>query len=139
MSNPEKMVFTLTKEFKFEAAHQLPLHDGKCARLHGHSWRGRVIVAGEDLQDCGPKAGMLIDYGALSALVQPIVESKLDHYHLNESLGLRSPTSERIAAWLYWELAARIREQVDWTGLRLVAVEIDETCTSSCRFEVIPQ
>ncbi|NES98612.1 MAG: 6-carboxytetrahydropterin synthase QueD, partial [Desertifilum sp. SIO1I2] len=32
------------KEFRFEAAHHLPHHDGKCRRLHGHSWVGRVQV-----------------------------------------------------------------------------------------------
>jgi 6-pyruvoyltetrahydropterin/6-carboxytetrahydropterin synthase len=39
----------LAKEFRFEAAHQLPYHDGKCARLHGHSWHGVVYVAGDTL------------------------------------------------------------------------------------------
>ena len=51
-------MFRLEKEFSFEASHQLPLHDGKCARLHGHSWKGRIIIEGEELATTGPKSGM---------------------------------------------------------------------------------
>jgi 6-pyruvoyltetrahydropterin/6-carboxytetrahydropterin synthase len=37
------------KEVRFEAAHRLPYHDGKCQRLHGHSWIGRVYVTADPL------------------------------------------------------------------------------------------
>ncbi len=36
----------LTKTFHFEAAHHLPGHRGKCARLHGHSYRLEVTLRG---------------------------------------------------------------------------------------------
>ncbi len=42
-----KTEFLLKKTFPFEAAHQLKYHDGKCARLHGHSFKLTVVVAGE--------------------------------------------------------------------------------------------
>lgn len=35
------------KEFRFEAAHRLPRHDGKCRRPHGHSYVLWVEVEGE--------------------------------------------------------------------------------------------
>lgn len=119
--------FTLTKEFRFEAAHRLPLHDGKCQRLHGHSWKGRVIVRSETLVKEGPKSGMVQDYAEISAAVNGWVEGCLDHYYLNETLPLENPTSEEIARWLYSILKPSLP--------LLVAVEIDETCTSSCRYE----
>ena len=39
----------LTKDFTFEAAHRLPMvpADHKCFRMHGHSFRVEVCVAGE--------------------------------------------------------------------------------------------
>jgi 6-pyruvoyltetrahydropterin/6-carboxytetrahydropterin synthase len=41
----EEWIVYKYKEFRFEAAHRLPHHDGKCRRLHGrHSWVGRVYV-----------------------------------------------------------------------------------------------
>jgi 6-pyruvoyltetrahydropterin/6-carboxytetrahydropterin synthase len=124
-------VYTLTKEFKFEAAHVLKNHDGKCARLHGHSWKGRVILQGEHLVGCGPKTNMLVDFGDISAVLKPLVDKFLDHYDLNTTLQCDSPTSEFVAKWVYDKLMQ------DSPSLRLYikAVEIDETCTSSCRYE----
>ena len=121
------MKFTLRKEFTFEAAHKLPHHDGKCQRLHGHSWKMRVVVAGDMLTMNGPKTGMLMDYAEISKIVKPLVESHLDHHYLNETLAIDSPTSEYLACWLYNYFEPMIPG--------LVAVEVDETCTSSCCFQ----
>lgn len=120
-------MYQLTKQFRFEASHQLPFHDGKCQRLHGHSWVGRVIVAGNWLTETGPKRGMLIDYGDLAKAIEPLVGGYLDHWHLNESTKLENPTSENLARWIYDKLKPSIP--------LLVAVEIDETCTCSARYE----
>lgn len=117
-------MFTLKKEFTFEAAHKLPHHDGKCQRLHGHSWRMRVILQGLHLVPQGPKAGMLMDFGDISKTVKPLIEEKLDHYYLNDSTGLENPTSEELARWIFQQLKFNLPQ--------LVAVEVDETCTSSC-------
>lgn len=120
------MTFKLTKTFRFEASHQLPHHDGKCARLHGHSWLGSVVVSGGSLYDEGPKAGMLMDYGDIKAAVEPLVTAHLDHWHLNASTGLANPTSEELARWIFEKL------QPTLPGLH--AVVIEETCTSRCEF-----
>lgn len=127
------MTTTIRKEFRFEAAHQLPFHDGKCARLHGHSWKLTVELEGEVLVLDGPKRGMLADFGEVKSAVQPFVDAYLDHHHLNVSTPLESPTSEAIAAWVFEALETEVLPQ----HLRrlLKAVEIDETCTSKCRVE----
>lgn len=120
-------MFTLSKQFRFEASHQLPAHDGKCARLHGHSWVGWVYVQGPELQQTGPKAGMLIDFGDLKQYLSPLVETFLDHHHLNETTGLANPTSEEVARWIYLQLKPQLPG--------LLAIEIEETCTSRCRYQ----
>ena len=119
-------LFRLKKQFRFEASHQLPKHDGKCQRLHGHSWKGWVTVEDTELCTQGPKAGMLVDYGDISAVLKPIVEDYLDHHHLNETLGLENPTSEEIARWLYNRLKPIL------PGLSSVIIE--ETCSSACEY-----
>lgn len=124
-------MYTLVKEFKFEASHQLMRHDGKCARLHGHSWKGRIIIQGEHLISCGPQANMLMDYSELSKVIQPILDKYLDHYHLNETLHCESPTSEFVARVIFEMI---LTSRPEWIFC-LKAVEIDETCTSSCRYE----
>lgn len=118
--------YTLKKRFTFEAAHFLPQHQGKCRRLHGHSWVGWVEVFGERLQEDGPQSGMVMDYSCIAEAIKPVVEQYLDHHCLNETLPLASPTSEAIAAWVYEQLRAQ--------SLPVSAVTIEETCTSVCTY-----
>lgn len=130
--------WTLEKKFRFEASHQLTRHDGKCARLHGHSWVGRVSVSGTQLISHGPKQGMLMDYADISAIIKPIVEQYLDHWHLNETLIHEGPTSEVVARWVWEKVAA---EFVKLTSseelLDSLTVTIEETCTSKCTYRAI--
>ena len=118
------MSWLLTKEFKFEAAHRLPHHDGKCQRLHGHSWRLVVAVDGRQVHQSGPKRGMVIDYGDIKRVVNPLIEEKLDHHYLNDTLGMENPTSELVAQWLYRTIIKELPS--------LAWVKIMETCTSEC-------
>jgi 6-pyruvoyltetrahydropterin/6-carboxytetrahydropterin synthase len=105
----------------------LPQHDGKCRRLHGHSWVGRVFLQPKNgLVTVGPKSGMVQDFGEVSAVLKPFVDDNLDHWYLNESTKLANPTSEELARWIFERLYPKLP--------LLVAVEILETCTSSCRY-----
>lgn len=117
-------MFRLEKEFRFEASHQLIHHDGKCARLHGHSWVGRIVCEGPDLIQTGSKQGMLMDYGDMKTALEYWVEAFLDHHHLNQTLQMESPTSEAIAQWLFDNLKPALP--------LLTEVIVEETCTSRC-------
>lgn len=119
-------MWTLGKEFTFEASHRLPFHDGKCGRLHGHSWKGIVYISGKNLETEGSSTGMVLDYSDIKKHLSPLIESYLDHYHLNESLQLESPTSEEVARWIY--------KQLEQSGLPILGVQINETCTSRCLY-----
>ncbi len=92
----------LTKTFHFEAAHFLPNHRGKCARLHGHSYKLEVTVRGP-LKDVPGASddGMVMDFEDLSHLVQHAVLERCDHQNLNEGTGIRT-TAENLAHWI-WE------------------------------------
>jgi 6-pyruvoyltetrahydropterin/6-carboxytetrahydropterin synthase len=108
------------KEFTFEAAHRLPnVPEGhKCARLHGHSYRAEIHVAGE----VGAHTGWVMDFADIKAAFAK-VHGQLDHRYLNEVDGLENPTSEVLARWI-WE---RLSE-----NLSLSEVLVRETCTSGC-------
>lgn len=127
-------MFILRKQFRFEASHQLSQHDGKCRRLHGHSWVMYVEVRSETLIEEGPKDGMVIDYADLKRVVKPLVDDYLDHYHLNDTLEMDQPTSERIAKWV-WDRLAKVMCSSSAEAVGFLAVEIEETCTSWCRYE----
>ncbi|MBT1679024.1 MULTISPECIES: 6-carboxytetrahydropterin synthase QueD [Curtobacterium] len=87
------MNFTLTRAFAFQAAHILPWHSGKCARLHGHSYRLEVSVAGP-LDD----NGIVLDFSDLRDLVEDRIITPLDHTMLNDRFA--NPTVEMVAAWI---------------------------------------
>jgi len=120
------MSWRLEKEFRFEASHQLPHHDGKCRRLHGHSWVGRLVCEGAELQTSGPKQGMLMDFSEMKSVIQPLLENHLDHWHLNETLKMESPTSEEVARWIFQQIKPKMPQ--------LKSVIIEETCTSRCEY-----
>ena len=92
----------IRKQFSFEAAHVLPHHDGKCSRLHGHSYRLDVSVDGP-LQTTGPATGMIVDFDVLAKVVTTAVIDALDHRSLNDLID--NPTSENIVAWIWHRLA----------------------------------
>jgi len=115
------MEMEVFEEFGFEAAHRLPNlpADHKCARLHGHSFRVRLVVRGPVDAD----AGWVVDFADLHRAFDPCRE-RLDHRYLNEIEGLENPTTENLAAWI-WE-----RVKPELPGLSKVVVR--ETCTSGC-------
>jgi len=109
------------KEFVFEAAHRLPnVPEGhKCARLHGHSWKGTIYVSGQ----VEAKLGWVMDYADIKEAFAPIYE-QLDHNYMNDIQGLENPTSEVLARWIWLALKPRLPQ--------LSRVVINETCTSGC-------
>jgi 6-pyruvoyltetrahydropterin/6-carboxytetrahydropterin synthase len=109
------------KEFTFEAAHRLPnvAPDHKCYRLHGHSFRCEVHVAGP----LDPQLGWVIDFADIKGAFAPIL-SQLDHHYLNDIEGLSNPTSENLAKWIWQRLKPSLG------GLSRVVVR--ETCNSGC-------
>ncbi|MBC6942921.1 MAG: 6-carboxytetrahydropterin synthase QueD [Xanthomonadales bacterium] len=113
----------ISKTFRIEAAHRLPNLPAshKCSRLHGHSFRIEVHVAGP----LDPQLGWVMDFADLKAAFQPLFE-QLDHNYLNEVPGLDNPTSENLARWV-WE---RLRPVLPL----LAAVTVHETCTSTSTY-----
>src|SRR6185295_17219233 len=66
----------IKQTFRFEAAHRLPLHRGKCVNLHGHSYRFALAL---DLP-VDPTTGMTIDFGDITTLVEERVIREWDHH-----------------------------------------------------------
>ena len=117
------MQVRLNKTLTFEAAHLLPTfpEGHKCRRLHGHSFKVEIVVAGE----VDGERGVLIDYGDIKTAYQPI-RDQLDHRYLNDIEGLENPTSENLACWIWRRLSPSLPQ--------LTTVIVHETCTSSCEY-----
>ena len=96
----------ITKIFRFEAAHHLPGHHGKCARPHGHSYRLEVTIR-VPIKDAPGESdrSMVMDFGDLSQIVKNSVIERLDHQDLNAVTELHT-TAENLAHWIWDELIA---------------------------------
>ena len=121
------MQVSLTKSFRFEAAHWLPTfpEGHKCRRMHGHSFHVEVVVSGA----VDPQTGYLIDYGQIAQAIEPI-RTALDHRLLNEIEGLENPTAEQISFWIWQRLKPACS--------LLEVVRVHETCTTACEYRGKP-
>lgn len=116
----------IERHFTFEAAHKLPDHKGKCARLHGHSYKMTLRIRKDVLCPDGPMRGMVQDFGDVKSFAQPFIDEFLDHRYLNESTGIENPTVENLCKWVYLKLAHLL------PGIN--SISIAETCTSACTY-----
>lgn len=67
---------TISKQFRWEMGHRLPMHKGLCRNIHGHSYEAHIVLSGE-LDD----QGMVMDYFDMKGLIQSKVD-ELDHAFL---------------------------------------------------------
>lgn len=109
----------LTKDFTFDAAHNLINYHGKCERLHGHTYKLRVVVEGTPDSE-----GMIIDFIELKAIVKERILSRLDHSYINEIIP--QPSAENIALWIWNEL----EESVNRENCKLYEIHVWETADS---------
>lgn len=110
------------REFHFEAAHFLPSaapgHPN--SRVHGHSFRARVVVHGEPDRE----TGLVMHFDELSSAIADAREA-LDHRLLNDVEGLAAPTLELIAIWLWNRLSNQV------PGLAEIQIARD-SCQEGC-------
>jgi 6-pyruvoyltetrahydropterin/6-carboxytetrahydropterin synthase len=109
----------ITKEFTFDAAHQLDWHKGKCKNLHGHTYKLRVTVKGELNEN-----GIIIDFTDLKAIVNEAVIEKIDHKLLNDVFD--NPTAEILIVWIWDQLKSK---------LNLSEISLWETPTSYATYK----
>jgi len=117
-------MYTITKEFTFDAAHQLyGLPEGhKCGRLHGHTYTVIVELQSAELDE----HGFVKDYGELS-LIKDFIDGNLDHRNLNDVLGIKNTTAENIARFIYHEFM--------WDFPEISAITVKETSKTAARYE----
>ena len=70
---------TITAKGHFHAAHRQLGYDGKCAHVHGHTWRGTFVVRAERFPRLAD-IDMSVDFGALKGVFR-----SLDHRMLVSS------------------------------------------------------
>jgi 6-pyruvoyltetrahydropterin/6-carboxytetrahydropterin synthase len=126
----------ISVEFTFDAGHRIVGHKGKCARLHGHTYRVHVMCAGP-VKD----PGFVIDFGDIKDLVMewdhrlllweedPVAGKFANENLLSEHVILLAfnPTAENMAR----DIALQIQRRF---GVDRTLVELWETKNSMARY-----
>ena len=112
-------MFELIVEKTFDSAHFLKGYDGDCARMHGHTYKVQICVAGTTLNELG----MLMDFKEMKRELNIIIK-RLDHQILNEVLDV-NPTTELVAKYFYDELMGKTP-----TGVKLKKVILWENLSN---------
>lgn len=126
----------------FDAAHVLLGYCGKCANLHGHTYRVEIVVEGDLFRpsEAKPYGSMVLDFHKLDEVVKPIID-ELDHALLLgddaydkvaealESFNFKivrvgpDPTAEVILMWI----AERVKQGLSNLPVKLRSVTVCET------------
>ena len=118
-------MFEVAVEQTFAAGHALRNYKGKCENVHGHNYRVRVTIAGEQLDD----AGLLLDFGDVKRLMGGAIEY-LDHRFINDlpPFDQINPSAENMAKYFYDQVSAGMLSDAP---VRIAEVRVWETDTSS--------
>jgi 6-pyruvoyltetrahydropterin/6-carboxytetrahydropterin synthase len=116
-------MFEVTVEDTFAAGHYLRNYKGKCENPHGHNYRVRVTLAGEQLD----KAGLLLDFKDLREVMKPVID-RLDHQMMNdiEPFITLNPSAENLAKYFYDETNVFLKHETNGR-VRVKNVTIWET------------
>lgn len=97
--------YLLRVRARFEAAHHLTSYRGAPEPVHGHSWQVEAALLASELD----AEGMGFDFVAVKAALSELA-ARFDHRDINAvpPFDRESPTTERLAAWFYAELARRL-------------------------------
>lgn len=135
-------VVRCTRVIAWDAAHRIPLHESKCATLHGHRYTAEIECEADALDSLD----RVVDFGVVQSFVGTWVDQHWDHTTLvaasdaallgyctaacREELRLKAPyvfdgnpTAERIAVELFGVATRLLADH----RLRVVRIRVYET------------
>jgi len=133
-------MYKIEKKFSFPMAHRLSKNSEKCSNIHGHGFVVMVGVKSKTLTD----ADMVIDFGNLKKLVQPLLEQYDHSIMLNEcdlekfgkplvDLGMKvnimldgDPTAENLSKDIYDMVKKDLDSDFPWVKMDYVTVYENE-------------
>ena len=123
-------MFESTDEETCAAGHALRGYKGKCENTHGHNYKVRVVLAGEELD----KVGLLYDFVQLKQRMAEVIRS-LDHVYLNDIAPFTeiNPSAENIAKYFFEKLSKLLPDAPNGSWLDQVTVFETDTTTATYR------
>ena len=119
-------MLSVGRVFRFEAAHKLPDHKGKCKNLHGHGYKLEIEVTSKLESN-----GMIVDFGDLKKKVEASIINLFDHGYLNDHLEI--PTAENLFLEIVNVISLRLSGIYD--HMKLVRAKLWETENCYAKWE----
>ena len=106
--------WTLHTKFKFDAAHYIDGYDGKCGRMHGHTYKVHMKAKSHKLNPSAylKTLDMVCDFKELKWAAKDSERGGFDHGVLND-LMQENTTAERIAEYIHQETKKRIPSGIE--------------------------
>lgn len=136
-------MLSITKIFKFEAAHAISCYDGKCKNIHGHSYELHVTVSGNKLNE----SNMLIDFKDMKKVVEDLVIKDFDHSLMLKANDKNKSSSGKLDTKILWleeeptaefmllEILKRIGKQFP-ENIKLKRLKLYETSTCYAEWDM---
>ena len=124
------LMFEVTVEDTFAAGHYLRNYKGKCENPHGHNYKVRVTLAGQQLD----KAGLLLEFKDLRDVMRQVID-RLDHRMINdlEPFTTVNPSAENLAKYFYDETNGKLKSATNGRVF-VTDVTIFETDTTTAKY-----
>jgi len=116
-------MYRLRIEAKFDSAHKMDGYEGKCAKLHGHTYKVEVFVVAEKVDSIG----ISVDQQVVKEKLGKITD-RFDHSFLNDFKEIGNPSMENIARYIFVTLKDLP------AGAKLEKVRVWETPRSWCEY-----
>ncbi len=116
-------MFEISVEDSFDAAHCVKDYEGACRRLHGHTYRVRVIFRFAEVAE----SGMALDFKEAKRALREVVEY-MDHNYINDlpEFEVMNATAENVARFIH----TRLRPEFE----SIHCVSVWETATSCATY-----
>lgn len=118
-------MFQVSVEETFSAGHALRGYRGKCENPHGHNYRVRVTIEGQQLDP----VGLLYDFTHLKRMLREVIGG-LDHQFLNDlaPFDVINPSAENIAKFFHEQASRQIPQAPNAPRIAQITVwETDDT------------
>jgi 6-pyruvoyltetrahydropterin/6-carboxytetrahydropterin synthase len=122
-------MFEVFAEESFSAGHALRGYKGKCENPHGHNYRVRVTIEGQDLDS----VGLLYDFTHLKRMLREVIDT-LDHQFLNDvaPFDAINPSAENIAKFFHEKASRQIPQAPN--APRIAQITVWETDDASATY-----
>jgi 6-pyruvoyltetrahydropterin/6-carboxytetrahydropterin synthase len=118
-------MFEVSVEETFSAGHALRGYKGKCENAHGHNYRVRVTLEGQQLDTIG----LLYDFTHVKRMLREVIGA-LDHRFLNDlaPFDAINPSAENLAKFFHEQTARQMEQAPNAPRIKQITVwETDET------------